>query len=114
MGGVVRELVRPGARVLAVTEHYGYPLEYDAWVPVCFWLTRADAPIMVRAGVLPSPFTADGYLRHLIADRGCEFAVVTDLAEYDGQPELRAALARRGRLVRSSPGLLVFDLRPGR
>jgi hypothetical protein len=107
-----RQVVGPGAKVVAVTEDYGLPLEAQTWLRVCFWPRRVDTPVMIRAGVLPMDFTADGYLAGLVAD-GCEFAVVTDFAEYDAQPELRAALARRGRLVASAPGLLVYDLRPG-
>jgi hypothetical protein len=107
------EVVGPGAKVVAVTEDYGLPLEYETWLRVAYWPRRADIPIMRRAGVLPVGFTADSYLAAIVAD-GCEFAVVTDFAEYESQPELRAALANRGRLVASAPGLLVFDLRPPR
>ncbi|MBX9584633.1 MAG: hypothetical protein K2X87_30390 [Gemmataceae bacterium] len=106
-----RAAVGPGARVVAVTEDYGLPFEYRTSLPVAFWPRAADIPAMTRAGILPLPFTPDGDLAKLAAD-GYTFAVVTDFAEWDRQPDLRAALARRGRVVLDRPGLLVFDLRP--
>jgi hypothetical protein len=110
---VVREVVPPGERVVAVTEGYGLPLEAGAWRPVAFWPRRADIPVMVRAGVLPAGYTADGYLAARV-EAGCRFAVVTDHAEYEAQPELRAALEGRGRLVAAAPGIQVFELGPRR
>jgi hypothetical protein len=101
----------PGAKVVALAEDYGYPLEYRTSLRVVAWPRAADLPAMTRAGFLPSPFAADEYLAKLAAD-GYTFAVVTDRAEYDRQPDLRAALAARGRVVLARPGLLVFDLRP--
>jgi hypothetical protein len=105
-----REVVGPGANVIALTEEHGYPLEMQTWLRVVSWPPRHDIPIMVRAGVLPAGFTPDSHVANHVAD-GCTFAVVTDFAEFDRQPELRAALEKRGRLVVNEPGLLVYDLR---
>lgn len=100
----------PGAKVVAVTEEYGYPLEYHTGLRPLAWPRAVDLPAMTRAGMLPAPFAAADYLAGLAA-RGYTFAVVTDFAELDRQPDLRAALAA-GRVVLDRPGLLVVDLRP--
>jgi len=106
----VRELVGPGAKVIAVTEDYGYPLEMVAWLRVQCWPPQHDIAIMLRSGVLPAGFTHDSHVAKYIAE-GCEFAVITDFVEFNKQPELRAALEQRGRLAVNEPGLLVYDLR---
>ncbi len=105
------EAVGPGAKVIAVAGDHGYPLEYRTSLRVVAWPRAADIPAMTRAGLLPSPFAADEYLAKLAAD-GYTFAVVTEFAELDRQPDLRAALAARGRPMVDRPGLRVFDLRP--
>ena len=107
---VVREAVGPGAKVIAMTEDYGYPLEMEAWLRVAFWPPHYDIPIMVRAGLMPAGFTHDAHVAKLSAD-GCEFAVITDFVEFAAQPELQASLEKRGRLIVNTPTLRVYDLR---
>lgn len=106
-----REVVGPGTPVVAVAEDLGYGLEFDAWVPVSFWPPQGVVPVMVQVGLLPDPFIPDKYLQSLVLDRGCRYAVITDLQEYDRQADLRAALARRGRLVVSTPEVVVWQFR---
>ncbi len=110
-GRAAREAMRPGARAVAVTEEYGYPFEFWAGLRVSTWPRKADLPFMVRAGMVSATETADDRLTALIAS-GHEYVVVTDFAEYALHPDLQAAVARRGRVVASTPGLLVVDLRP--
>jgi hypothetical protein len=105
---VVRAVVPPGERVVAVGSDYGLSLEFRSWRPTAFWPRRADVPAMTRAGVLPPDFAAD---RHLAAS-GCRFVVVTDEADVAAQPDLAAALARRGRLAATGPGVRVYELVP--
>ncbi len=104
------EVVGPGAKVVAVTEDYGYPLEYRTSLRVFFWPRSHDIPIMVRAGQLPLAFDPDTYLAARIAE-GCTFAVVTDFPELARQPALQAALRQRGRLIVEREDLHVYDLR---
>lgn len=44
---------------------------------------------------------------------GFGFLVVTDRAEFDRTPDLRAAAERRGKMVPAGAGGLVYDLRRG-
>lgn len=103
---VVRAVVPSGEGVVAVGSDYGLSLEFRTCRPTAFWPRRADVPAMTRAGVLPPDFAAD---RHLAA-AGWRFVVVTDATEFAAQPELAAALARRGRLIATGPGVRVYEL----
>jgi hypothetical protein len=110
----VRDAAGPGAGVIVLGDAWGYPLEYHAGVRRAFWPHPTDVPVLIRGGQLPAGFTAEGYLWELVRRRGFDFFAVTDIAALDDQPDLRAVLASRGRLVVSGPELLVYDLRPMR
>lgn len=106
-----REAVRPATRVVAVTEEYGYPLQFRTGLVAYTWPRRADTAAHVLHGAQNAESPADRHLVWLIAE-GYQFVVVTDMTEFDGQPGLRAALDRYGHVMVSQAGLLVFDLRP--
>jgi hypothetical protein len=110
----VRDAVGPGAGVVVLGDAFGYPLEYHAGVRRAFWPRPADVPVLIRGGQLPAGFTAEAYLRDSVRRRGFDYFAVTDLPALDDQPELRAILASRGRLLASGPEVLVYDLRPMR
>lgn len=107
----IRNAVGPGSGVIVLGDAYGYPLEYHANIRRAFWPRPADVPILVRVGQLPASFAAEGYLRELVRTRGFDYFAVTDLAALEEQPELRAMLAKWGRVVASGADWVVYDLR---
>ena len=76
---------------------------------VAVWPRRSDLTFLLDAGAERSA-TADGRLTAYRA-AGYEYLVVTDFAEYAGQPDLAEALARRGRPLLATPAVLVFAWR---
>lgn len=102
---VVRAAVGPGAWVVAVTEEYGGPLEFAAGVKVAAW-PRADDEAALGHAAVPAAERLDA-----MAALGYGFLVVTDRAEFDRTPGLRAAAERRGRPVAADASVLVYDLR---
>lgn len=108
-----REAVRPAGHVVAVTEEYGYPMEYHTGLIIDPWPQRPEMNRFVKLGSIDPAFTADRLLSRLQA-KGHRFVVVTDFHEYRSQPQLAAALERRARVILSQPNLLVFELRPDR
>ncbi len=104
-----REALPLGARAVAVTADYGYVFEAVANLRVAVWPRRSDLTFLLAAGA-ERPATADDRLTAYRA-AGYEYLVVTDFAEYAGQPDLAEALARRGRPVLATPEVLVFAWR---
>ena len=104
-----RDAVPPGARAVAVTADYGYVFESVANLRVAVWPRRSDLTFLLDAGA-ERPATADERLTAYAA-AGYEYLVVTDFAEYAGQPDLAEALARRGRPILATPEVLVFAWR---
>lgn len=99
--------IGPGGRVIALTEDYGLPFEYVTSLPTMPWPIRYDA----AAGFEDPTAAADSRLGDRVA-LGFEFFVVTDVAEFEAQPALRAALDRRGKPILVTPAVRVYDLRP--
>jgi len=106
----VRAAVRPGGRAVAVTNEYGYVFEYWADLRVAVWPRRSDMTFLVDAGMEKPAVTADDRLAGYIAV-GIDYVIVVDFAEYERQPDLAAALGRRGKVVVDTPEVRVFDLR---
>jgi len=94
--------MRPGGRAVALTSDYGYAYEYWTNTRVLLW------PRTTEPG--PSGRPAAARLDSAIA-AGFDYFAVYDLPEYAAQPDLQAALVRRGRLVLERPDLLLFELR---
>jgi hypothetical protein len=106
----IRAAVGPRARVIELTEGYGYPLQFHGWLRTLKWPSIIDRFYLAEAG--GGPFSAEALLAHMTAG-GWELFVVTDFEEWDAQPDLRAALARYGPPREPAPGILIYDLRPG-
>ncbi|MBX9627868.1 MAG: hypothetical protein K2X82_28980 [Gemmataceae bacterium] len=107
----VRAAVGSGAPVIELAEGYGYPLRYDGWADAVSWPRLAGRVYMAEAA--GRPFSVDEVLRGLLADGRRRYFVVTDWYEWEGQPDLQAALAGYGPPREPAPGVLIFDLRPG-
>ena len=105
-----RDAMGPDARPVALTDEYGYVFEYSANLRVVVWPRKADLAFLIAAGLDKPGLTAEDRLDALIA-AGRTHLVVVDFIEYDLWPDLKAALARRGRLSRSGPDTLVYELR---
>lgn len=109
----VRAAVGP-ARVLELTRGYGYPLRFHGWLLTRKWPSFNDRRFIVEAGGTPAPFAARTYLGQLLAVQREDFFVVTDLDEWEKQPDLQEALAEYGPPVVARPDLIVYDLRRSR
>jgi len=101
------ELLPAGSRVIALTQAYGYPLAYYGWVQVSVWLDESDLELRELAGR-----TAQELEQHrLNLVEGKEFFVITDLEEYENQPDLQELLAQYP-IFADGAGYLIYDLRP--
>jgi hypothetical protein len=65
---IVHETIRPGTKVIAMTEEYGYPLEMEAWLRVVFWPPHHDIAIMEKAGVISAEPTRESPVAKLLRD----------------------------------------------
>jgi len=109
---VIRGIVGVRKRVVELTEQYGYPLRFHGWAQTVRWPTIEERDYMARVGATPPEFSAQDYLRQIIRDVACRYLVVTDMHEWDRQPDLRIALAAFGDPIIPCAGVMIFDLMP--
>lgn len=103
-----RDLVPPGASVLALSQAYGYLLAYYGWLNVEPWLTESDLDLRTLSGQTEESVQA----RQLEQLAGAEYFVITNFNEFDRQPALQRALYDNFPVYREGQGYLIFDLQP--
>ncbi len=93
--------------IIALTQDYGYPLEYFGWVsPAGYWPYTGDTSLREMAG-LAQPEFLDRF-KEMTRDR--QYFLVTDLDELERQPQLKEALFNGYPIYSKSEGYIVFDL----
>lgn len=92
----IGEILQRQPGVIALTEDYGYPLEYYGWQNVSLW------PLANRAGDFDAIFQRQ--------TREKAYFLVTDLAELDRQPQLSAKLDTYAVFSRGT-GYIIYALK---
>lgn len=103
----IGNLLGRDSSVVALTQDYGYPLEYFGWIsPAGYWPYTGDTSLRVLAG-LPQPEFEERF-REMTRDR--QYFLVTDLDELDRQPNLKQALFDSYAIHARGEGFIIFDL----
>lgn len=106
----IRNSIPPGAQVVALTEFYGYPLEYYTCLQVNNWPSAEDRGVLARTVPLWDGSLSDAeVINHLIATGHTHF-VITDIPLFQKSPELVTALQTLGKPVPAGNGVLVYSL----
>jgi hypothetical protein len=93
--------------VIALTQDYGYRLELWGWVmPAGYWPYNGDTAMRQLAGVIQPDFLT--LFKEKIKDR--KYFLVTDLAEYDKQSELKQILNGYFPIYNQGDGYIIYDL----
>ncbi len=109
---IIREAVGGESPILELTDVYGYPLMFYAGLEVLKWPSLDDQFYNAHvAGGDATPFSAEDTLRQMNPDGHWKFFAITDLEEWNRQPQLQAALRRYGPPREPAAGVLIFDLR---
>jgi hypothetical protein len=103
-------LVQHSTRTIFLSGDYGVPLEYHGLLSGSAWPIASDLEWDRLAGV-PVP-TAEERFQTRFANGSPEYFIVTDIQEFENQPDLQQLLGRSSRLLVRTPEYLVFDLRP--
>ena len=102
----VGDLLRDEGKVVALSEDYGYRLNYWGWLNVTHFPSAGDLWYQEKRGD-PQDFAQvfDKYVK------GHNFFVVTDFSEWELQEDLQNYLTENYPLYAEGEGYLVFDLR---
>ncbi len=95
------------SRGVALVQDYGYPLAYWGWINPTYWPHTGDTALREMAGLSAPEFAAQ--FEAAAADR--HYFLVTDLAEFDAQPQLKEYLYAHYPVLEQGQGYLIFDLR---
>jgi len=92
--------------VAALTQDYGYRLEYWGWVmPSSYWPYVGDIAFRVNAGIIQPDFE----LRFADLTKGRQYFLVSDLTELNNQPQLREKLSQY-KVYDQGDGYIIYDL----
>lgn len=101
------EIIPPDLKVVAITQTYGYPLEYYGWVNAEIWLGTSDADVRELAGISKETIAA----RRAEQMKGKDLFLITNFNELDSQPDLKEYLATHFGVFDEGDGYLIYDLR---
>lgn len=93
------------AKVTALSEDYGYRLEYWGWVTPTAWMSSGDFSVRADAG---NVIEFEQYFQQ--ATQGSSLFLVTDLHEFEKQPQLKQTLEKGYELIEKNDRMLLFDL----
>lgn len=92
--------------VVALTQDYGYRLEYWGWVmPASYWPYTADTQLRLNAGMSMPDFEQE--FASQTKDR--QYFLVSDLAELNNQPDLKERLSNFAILAQGD-GFIIYNL----
>lgn len=102
----IGEIVGHDSSVVALTQDYGYRLEYWGWVmPASYWPYTGDVQLRLNAGMSRPDF--EKQFAELTNNR--QYFLVSDLVELAKQPDLKAKLSGYTILAQGD-GYIIFDL----
>lgn len=103
----IGDIVGHDTSVIALTQDYGYRLEYFGWVsPAGYWPYTGDTRLRELAGLAQPDFLER--FQDLIREK--QFFLITDLDELDRQPQLEQALRETYPVFSEGEGFIVYDL----
>jgi hypothetical protein len=96
----------PDDKIVAIAQDYSTRLEYWGWLDVTNWFSLADINLRELGG---QSFDLPAYFKQETA--GKDFFLITDFAELDDQPQVKAMLAENYPVYRQGDDYLIYDLR---
>lgn len=103
----IGEIVGHDTSVIALTQDYGYRLEYFSWIsPAGYWPYTGDTRLRELAGLAQPDFM----VRFKDLTREKQFFLITDLDELQRQPQLEQALRETYPVFSEGAGFIVYDL----
>jgi hypothetical protein len=93
------------ARIIALTQDYGSRLQYWGWRTAATWPYLGDTNYASMRG---GSFSFEGVFNRYSSKR--DFFLVTDLEEFERQPELRERLLTTFPIHAQGNDFLIFDL----
>lgn len=101
------QIIPADRSVLALTQTYGFPLSYYAWVNAERWPTRADTDLRLLAGQSPGQLSDRRF--DLLEEH--DLFLVTQFSEFEAQADLKEYLTEHYAIFDEGPGYLIYDLR---
>lgn len=101
-----QKLGRNSGTVLAITQDYGYRLEYWGWQDVESWYDTGDLDLRKLDN---RTIDTSQVLLEKLKDK--QFFVVTQMKNFDDQPEVKAYLYAHYPIYAQGRGYIIFDLR---
>jgi 4-amino-4-deoxy-L-arabinose transferase-like glycosyltransferase len=103
----IGEVLGRDPSVIALTQDYGYRLEYWGWVmPAGYWPYNADTAMRQLAGI-PTPEFTEEFIKKI---ENRKYFLVTDFTEFDQQLELKAMLNANYPIYDQGDGYIIYDL----
>ena len=103
----IGEVLGRDPSVIALTQDYGYRLEYWGWVmPAGYWPYNGDTAMRQLAGI-PTPDFIQEFDEQI---QNRKYFLVTDMVEFDQQPELKAMLNANYPVYNQGDGYIIYDL----
>jgi hypothetical protein len=103
----IGELIQHDGHTVALTQDYGYRLAYWGWTSPAYWPYTGDLALRQLAGYDLPGFQS----RFDEIIRGNHYFLITDLREYDHQPQLRKTLEARYPVFAAGEGFIIYDLK---
>jgi len=104
----IGEVLGHNSSVIALTQDYGYRLEYFSWInPAEYWPYRGDTGLRELAGIPQPEFDT----RFADQTKGMDFFLVTDMVELEAQQNLKKYLFENFSIFIQENGFVIFDLR---
>ncbi len=94
------------SKVVALSEDYGYRLAYWGWLSPVNWMSMDDIRLRTESG---QGFDFRDYFESTVQDK--DYFLVTQMDEWDRQPDLKNALVEKYPLIDESGRFLLFDLK---
>jgi len=101
------EYFEPGDKIAAISQTYGYPLRYFAWLDANIWLNDIDLTLRDLAGY-DTDAVVDARLEAL---EGKDYFLVTQMNVLNEQRELKAFLSDFP-VIADGDGFVIYDLKP--
>lgn len=105
----IGDLVGHSVNTIFLDRTYGGALKYHGELGGVFWPSKVDLQAYEMKGM--PEFKAIKHFKKLELKRSREYFIVTDLKEFEEQPELRNYLYRNFPLLAKNEDYLIFDLR---
>jgi hypothetical protein len=104
----IGEILGHNSSVIALTQDYGYRLEYFSWInPAEYWPYRGDTRLRKLAGISQPEFAA----RFADQTKGMDYFLVTDMDEFNAQKDLKEFLYQNFPVYQEGTDFVIFDLR---